>query len=266
MANKTWFNTFKHSIDLESIPKKFPYPFDYEPDALGRLAALELQAHLMEQTEWDHNFGLIEGKEGEIIGKMFGVLVVKTKENEIGYLASYSGKLAGGYHQNKFVPPVFDGLEDGSFLNVGMSDLTLINLEIKELEDQNQETNNTRIYELKQTRKQNSKELQEKIFEQYQFLNEAGEVKSLQKIFEEVLGSKPPSGAGECAAPRLLQYAFQQKMQPLTIAEFWWGLSPKSDFWKHKHFYPACREKCGPILMHMLSLPNLPPHNSHAQH
>lgn len=64
--------------------------------------------------------------------------------------------------------------------------------------------------------------------------------------------TKPPSGAGDCAAPKLLQYAFQQKMQPLAIAEFWWGLSPKSDFWKHGNFYPVCKQKCEPILSHML--------------
>ena len=262
MTNKTCFNTFNQSVDWESIPIKFPNPFDYEPDTLGRAAASELQDYLMEQTEWDHNFGLTEGKAGEIIGKMFGVLVVKTQENEIGYLASYSGKLAGGYHQNKFVPPVFDGLEEGRFLNIGMSDLTQINLEIKQLVDQNLKINISRIELLKQTRKQKSKDLQEKIFEHYQFLNQAGEVKSLHAVFEEALNCRPPSGAGECAAPRLLQYAFQHQMQPLTIAEFWWGLSPKSDFWKHKHFYPACREKCGPILLHMLGPIHLLPNNS----
>ncbi len=252
LIKESCFNPFQNSIDIGSIPLRFPYPFAYKPDALGIAAALELQKHLMEQTEWEHNFGLVGGQEGEIIGKMFGVLVVKTKAGEIGYLASYSGKLAGGYHQSKFVPPVFDGLEEGSFLNLGMTDLSRINLKIKDLEDQKLKGNLDKIEKLKQTRKQNSIALQEKIFDNYQFLNQAGEIKSLINIFKEVLNSKPPSGAGECAAPRLLQYAFQHNLQPITIAEFWWGFSPKSEFWKHLSFYPACHEKCEPILKHML--------------
>jgi tRNA pseudouridine32 synthase/23S rRNA pseudouridine746 synthase len=66
-------------------------------------------------------------------------------------------------------------------------------------------------------------------------------------------GTKPPSGAGECAGPRLLQYAFEQNLKPLALAEFWWWQSPKSDFWQHEQFYPACKEKCAPILDFMLS-------------
>ncbi|RZJ17244.1 MAG: pseudouridylate synthase, partial [Acinetobacter sp.] len=62
----------------------------------------------------------------------------------------------------------------------------------------------------------------------------------------------PPAGAGECAAPKLLQYAFQHHFKPLALTEFWWGQSPKSATWKHKHFYAPCKEKCGPILKHML--------------
>ena len=62
----------------------------------------------------------------------------------------------------------------------------------------------------------------------------------------------PPAGAGECAAPKLLQYAFQQQLTPLAMAEFWWGASPKSEMKKHQQYYPACSGKCQPILKHML--------------
>jgi tRNA pseudouridine32 synthase/23S rRNA pseudouridine746 synthase len=75
----------------------------------------------------------------------------------------------------------------------------------------------------------------------------------LREIFENALYKNPPAGAGECAAPKLLQYAFQHNMKPIAMAEFWWGLSPKSDFWKHGQYYPACQEKCRPILDHMLA-------------
>src|SRR5690606_21753915 len=63
---------------------------------------------------------------------------------------------------------------------------------------------------------------------------------------------KPPAAAGECATPKLLQYAFLNDLKPIAMAEFWWGASPKSEVRKHKQFYPACTGKCEPILKHML--------------
>src|SRR5690606_19855660 len=66
------------------------------------------------------------------------------------------------------------------------------------------------------------------------------------------LSMVPPAGAGECAAPKLLQYAYQNQLKPLALAEFWWGAPPKSQVRKHKEFYPSCRSKCEPILGHML--------------
>jgi tRNA pseudouridine32 synthase/23S rRNA pseudouridine746 synthase len=243
----SYFIPFEEPIAASSLPERFTYPFDYEPHPICLLAAKNLQNYLQHQQEWQHNFGLDENQEGAIIGKMFGVLVVQTQENKLGYLAAFSGKLAGANQHSKFVPPVYDGLIEGSFVNVGMLELTRINQEIKDLEELETLENNQQIETLKKLRKSNSIALQDKIFDSYHFINQAGEEKSLREIF-----AKPPSGAGECAAPKLLQYAFLNGMKPIAMAEFWWGLSPKSDFWKHKNFYPACKEKCEPILAHML--------------
>lgn len=219
---------------------------------LCALAAEELQNHILTQTEWQHNFGLEDEQNGMVIGKMFGVLVVQTSANEIGYLAAFSGKLAGSNHHQKFVPPVFDLLTENSFLNIGMQELTAINIEVKFLEAQNLKTNEQQIIQLKTKRKQHSIALQNKIFEQYHFLNEAGEEKSIIELFTGAGYKSPPAGAGECAGPKLLQYAFQHQLKPIALSEFWWGLSPKSKKWKHKAFYSCCKEKCEPILAHML--------------
>ncbi|WP_233555653.1 pseudouridylate synthase [Pontibacter oryzae] len=189
---------------------------------------------------------------GAVIGKMFGVLVVRTAQNNIGYLAAFSGKLAGGFHHARFVPPVFDSLTEGSFLNIGMAELTRLNQEISLLKETNTTDSLTQVELLLKLRKSNSIALQEKLFDQFRFLNREGTEKSLRAIFQDTSNSNPPAGAGECAAPKLLQYAFQQHMKPLAMAEFWWGLSPKTATWKHGKFYPACREKCLPILAHML--------------
>jgi tRNA pseudouridine32 synthase / 23S rRNA pseudouridine746 synthase len=236
-----------------TLPEKFTYPFSYKPHALALLASEELQRHLAQQQVWDHNFGLEDRQEGPVIGKMFGVLVVETLQNKIGYLAAFSGKLAGGFHHPHFVPPVFDSLTEGSFLNSGMTALTRINQEIKLLQALGTVESLMQIDQLQKLRKANSIALQGKLFDAYRFLNQTGEEKNLRELFRHNANSNPPAGAGECAAPKLLQYAFQQKMKPLALAEFWWGQSPKSAYWKHGHFYPACREKCAPILAHMLA-------------
>ena len=245
-------NKFIAFDDIELVNKLvcgLTFSLENELHPLCLLAAEKLQLYLQEQQEWKHNFGLSsENAEGTVIGKMFGVLVVRTKQNEVGYLAAFSGKLAGANHHSIFVPPVFDTLADGGFVNSGMRQLTHINAKIGLLESFRHAAYKEQIEQLKLLRKDHSFSLQNRIFDQYRFINKAGESRSLIDIFNK----KPPAGAGECAAPKLLQYAFTHEMQPLALAEFWWGLSPKSSYWKHKHFYAPCKEKCGSILEHML--------------
>lgn len=108
------------------------------------------------------------------------------------------------------------------------------------------------INQLKEERKQKSNALQQRLFQNYRFLNHIGEQKDLLDIFEQTALQQPPAAAGDCAAPKLLQYAYLNKYTPLAMAEFWWGESPKSEIRKHLHYYPACRGKCEPILNHML--------------
>jgi tRNA pseudouridine32 synthase / 23S rRNA pseudouridine746 synthase len=110
----------------------------------------------------------------------------------------------------------------------------------------------TTIENIFQERKLLSNSLQERIFKGFQFLNRYGATKGLDEIFANTALKFPPSGAGECAAPRLLQYAFKMGYKPITMAEFWWGVSSKDEIRGHKNYYPACRGKCFPILSHML--------------
>mgnify|MGYP005988331907 FL=1 len=108
------------------------------------------------------------------------------------------------------------------------------------------------IAHLKKRRKTLSKSLQKKLFAQYQFLNANGETTDLNAIFAALPEHTPPSGAGDCAAPKLLQYAYKHGLKPLAMAEFWWGAAPKSAIRQHKNYYPSCYSKCQPILGHML--------------
>ena len=333
---ENYFTAFKESIDSYALPERFTFPFYYQPHPLCLLAAKELQSHLKTQTEWQHNFG-ITGNKYTAIGKMFGVLLVQNKHNDIGYLAAFSGKLAETNHLSKFVPPVFDMLAEDGFFMVGQKEINLINEQIKSLEKNPQilefetalnseiessmlkikehrermiEGRKTRkaqriaaeigmnaddflqlkdqlskesikqknqlrdlnsywgervkkaeanlnlvtdeITALKNQRKDLSAALQQKLFDQYRFLNKNGKSKSLFDIFKDTSQLTPPAGAGECAAPKLLQYAFKRELKPLAMAEFWWGESPKSEIKKHQNFYGACQGKCQPILEHML--------------
>ncbi len=323
-----------------SLPTLFTCPFYYEPHPLSLLATADLQQYLSTQTDWVHNFGLGSPREGNglVIGKMFGVLVVKDTNGHLGYLAAFSGKLAGGNHHHRFVPPVFDMLREDGFFRQEETQLTALNQQIESLQnsetlaiarqqlseatqayeqrlaalkadissqklkrqqareeasrllseqdyqqldtqlrqESTQEQYNlknfkrlqtallaekqakvaallTTIQSLLQERKERSAALQERLFEQYTFLNALGEQRSLRAIFQQAPKPEPPAGAGECAAPKLLQYAFLKGYTPLAIAEFWWGQSPSSEIRTHRHFYPACRSKCVPILGHMLA-------------
>lgn len=105
---------------------------------------------------------------------------------------------------------------------------------------------------LKEERKQRSYALQQRIFSSFLMRNARGETQDLYTIFQEYRQSMPPAGAGECAAPKLLQYAYLHNLHPLAMAEFWWGNSPKTELRRHGYFYPACKSKCEPILSFML--------------
>lgn len=331
------FTLFRESIDSFDLPQRFNYPFYYDPYPIALQAAKELQDYLQNQQDWEHNFGIEEGKEGLVIGKMFGVLVVENIKGQIGYISAFSGKLAGQNHHSRFVPPVFDILTEDGLYKTGEKIVNNINAKIEALEQNNEflqlkalfetasksaekkleeiriqnrtakqlrnqrrqqalgvlsndeyeallielgkesvfnqyflkdsarklnaeldlirqkiERYTSLIDELKEERRIKSSALQHKIFDQYSFLNQKGETKSLLRIFEHTTDVNPPAGAGECAAPKLLQYAFLHQMKPIALAEFWWGQSPDADIKKHGNFYPACRGKCEPILGHML--------------
>ncbi len=121
-----------------------------------------------------------------------------------------------------------------------------------------------KINELKNRRREMSDKLQQWLFSQYDILNANGEHTDLFSIFSNTPQRVPPSGAGDCCAPKLLQYAFLKGYHAVCMAEFWWGKSPKAEIRHHLHYYPACHSKCKPILGFMLQGLNVDenPHNS----
>ncbi len=169
--------------------------------------------------------------------------------NTCAYLCAYSGVINGLEDPDHyFVPPIYDLQNPEDFYIQKDAEISDINHRIKTLE----EGKDTRaIQELKQKRKLLSLSLQKEIFEHFSFSNQDGKYKNIVQIFSESKRGLPPGGAGECAAPRLLQYAHQHSLKPQALVEFWFGVSPKGILRVHGQFYPSCIEKCSPILRYM---------------
>ena len=121
--------------------------------------------------------------------------------------------------------------------------------EIAELESR-LAAHNATLHELYEERKRRSEALQQWLFRQFDFLNAQGLHRHLIDIFG--MENRIPSGAGECCAPKLLQTAYLLGLQPLAMAEFWWGSSSPGHYREPGAFFPACHSKCQPILGHML--------------
>lgn len=229
---------FDPSLKVDEIPEVLNNPFVSKPPVLAQKAAKDFQGFLSRESQkWGHDFHGLKGK-------MFGVLVIHQQDNSLGYLATGSGKLPNNQTCERFVPSVFDDSTDDYFINRGMRELTALSEEIK--------NNPNQAESLTELRSQKSNALQRRLFENYHFLNIKGTSKNVLEIFELSSHGSPPAAAGECAAPKLLNYAFQHDLKPIALAEFWWGKSPKNEERIDRKFYPACRNKCRPILEFML--------------
>ena len=235
-------HTFQTPINNIPLPEKFTYPFHYTPHPLCIAAAEEVQTYLQTRTEWYKELQK---------GKMFGVLVVQNTIGEIGFLTAFSGNLAGSNRHDYFVPPVYDLLNPEGYFKEEEARISALNFVIENTSAVIQNETES-IESLKEERKQRSIALQQWIFRQFRLHNARGEEQDIYQIFEETAHRNPPAGTGECAAPKLLQYAYLKGLKPLAMAEFWWGESPKGEIRHHGYYYPACRHKCEPILNFML--------------
>ena len=177
---------------------------------------------------------------------MFGVLVVQSTDNSYGYLGTISGKISRHSTCPRFISSVFDDSTDDYFINRDMTELTAICNNINTCNDPEE------LIKLKEYRRLHSYGIQQRIFKNSYFKNISGKQQNIIEIFENSSHGNPPSAAGECAAPKLLQHCIENQLKPVTIAEFWWGNPIKTDDRQHKAFYPACKNKCRPILQYML--------------
>lgn len=239
MNQKRLFN-FKTDVSKVKIPAKLNNPFGLDIPKIAKVATKEFQAFIASESQkWVHDFHVKQGK-------MFGVLVIQKADHSYGYLGTISGKIPSNEICQQFIPSVFDFSTDDFFLQKGMTALKEIGKKI------NKSNNQAEVIELTETRRQKSFALQQWLFKNYRFLNCLGKVRNVLEIFEGSSHGNPPAAAGECTAPKLLQYAFENQLKPIALAEFWWGKPSKSLERAHQGFYPACKNKCRPILEYML--------------
>ena len=308
-------------MDVEP-PVRFNNPFYYSPHRLCVMAADEVRSFLLA----DEALAADAAR-----GKMFGVLVVRDGDGGLGYLAAFSGLLAGCNNVAGFVPPVFDFLSPDGYFKQEEARISALNRKIKETEcceeyiaavaavadmkrameqqlaamrEEMRQSKQRRselraagvlaadeeaalvresqfqkaelkrvaakwqqqvleceaavvpfkeaVVAMKEERKRRSAALQRWLFEQFKVSNGNGCEKSLLDIFAAHSGIIPPGGAGECAAPKLLQYAYRNALTPIAVAEFWVGESPAGEVRRDGCFYGACKSKCEPILGFML--------------
>ncbi len=171
-------------------------------------------------------------------GKMFGVLIVRAPDGTLGYLRAFSGMVAGQWVIEGWAPPAYDVAARDAVWIPGEAELYGLGAD-------------------DDARTARSRELLPAIQGTYHFINALGAVRTLRDLFAP---KEPPGGAGDCAAPKLLAQAYAQGLQPLALAEFWWGAPPRTGDRRAGSFYPACQGKCPPILAHMLrGLPADPP-------
>lgn len=282
------------------------------------MAADEVMAYLRSRTEWADEVAA---------GKMFGVLVVQREDGQVGFVAAFSGNLAGRNDHEYFVPAVYDMLQPDDFFRREEAAISAINRRIADAEQSEEyraavqalrecraraekdiaalkrslaqrkvarderrkagedaqllifesQRDNADLQRLKRScreavaqaeahlaesqqtidslreeRSRRSAELQMALFRQFRMLNANGEEQDLCELFAPTAQRIPPAGAGECAAPKMLQYAYRNNLKPLAMAEFWQGASPRGEVRHDGHFYPSCNSKCKPILLHMM--------------
>ena len=250
------------------LPEKFTYPFCYVPHPLIREAA----AALIERIDASD---YLRGLFGE--GKMMGALLVQDAAGDTRVLYGFSGVAGGTALVEGFVPPIFDLTEPGGYYRVAEARITAINERLALLRtemsvgkchkaggaestfqqtslssDSTHEAGEAESVEaLERERHALSVELQDWIFSRYRVSNARGESLSIKEVFAR-RGLVPPGGTGDCAAPKLLQYAYSHGLKPLAMGEFWYGASPRREVRTQGRFYPSCTGKCGPLLEFML--------------
>ncbi|NRD58867.1 RluA family pseudouridine synthase [Corallococcus exiguus] len=237
------------------LPTRLANPFHpASPGPWGLRAAEMLQQRLRQEPAYTEALWRPSG------GKMFGVLVVAAPDGRVGFLSAFSGMPKGAWNVEGFVPPLFDPVARDAFWPEGEADLAALghqhaalSREAEMLRAQGDAPSlrdvEALLAEVEHVRAERSRALWRQVTQGYVIPNARGETQTLASLFAP---KPPPGGAGDCAAPKLLAYAFRNGLTPVDLAEFWWGAPPLDGRRESGAYYPACDNKCGTVLPFML--------------
>lgn len=178
-------------------------------------------------------------------GIMIGVLVAKNSVQENKILFTVSGisrRIEGKFHDAIFIEPIVSNRKIMSALQKNDREIHLLTEKLKSCQKED-------IQELQLRRSTLTSESLEKVHELYSFYCFDGKIRSLKQICKNQL---PPTGTGDCCAPKLLNFAFKNNLTPLSMCEVFYGRSTEKKISGCK--YSPCDERCGLILPEILGL------------
>jgi tRNA pseudouridine32 synthase/23S rRNA pseudouridine746 synthase len=201
---------------------------------------------------------------GPARGQMFGILVCVDCTGAEVVLKAFSGQYDGRWLIPGWVPPVCDPERFAQVVGSGdvqIKSFTTLLAEVLECDEEQSmekleyqlrgQSGDQLVDHLSEKRKSLSRQMQRRIHGLYQFRCLDQSIRTISEIF----GSEsPPTGTGDCCAPKLLHFAFSRGLHPVSMAEFFYGSPNRSGTREHGHFYPPCDDKCKPVLAHMLGL------------
>lgn len=182
---------------------------------------------------------------GEARGKMFGVLECRNKDGTTIFLHAFSGQYNGLWQVNGWVPPLFEIDEFHTTQDETERIIKALGKELDALTPQSD-----LWLKIKKERREMSRSLMRKIHGIYRLHNFKNQQASLFEATKNT--NKLPTGTGDCCAPKLLNFAARKQLIPVSLAEFYWGKTNRSQSKRHGFFYPSCQEKCSPILGFLL--------------
>ena len=185
-------------------------------------------------------------------GIMLGALVCSDSKGKRVVLKTNSGISKKLVFQGSevddflYVPPVVEPKKIDEALLKNDKAIHELTYAIEEAKKNNVE----KVSQLQKEREELTTESLRAVFELYSFCCADKKMRSLFSICNNAL---PPTGTGECCAPKLLHYAFKHNLQPLSMCEVFCG--PSDSHGKiHGQVYDPCDERCALLLPALLGI------------
>lgn len=231
------------------------------PQELARHYCLELIKKLEEGTVCLEQIAR-ESLERKDQGLMLGCLVAwnrTLKKRKILYALSGNAKIikdpSGIFKDRVFVDSIVSFEEITRALQQNDQKIHQLTDQINSLSAKNDDevdaSESQKALLIKERRKLTDQSL-EKVFSLYSFTRFDGQKITLNQIIQKHNGHLPPTGTGDCCAPKLLNYAFTQGLEIVSMDEIYFGPDTKNK--KNRISYPPCDERCGYILPYIMGL------------